>query len=289
MAAQSLITMYLFGYIANGWDYGHPDNWHQAYPDCDAADESPINIETNNAITDTEKCDAEFDWEIDYNHKTFKIINNAHSLQVVALGLKEEENANYTASKDLDEYTRLSSNYDTIASFPNYLRPKGQSGHRLYCLDSFHFHWGQTSDYGSEHTVDGQRYPLEAHFLHYACDNINLLQAVDEYESSPDPDYHVLSVVGLLFEVSEEPNPAFDVILNDSVLHRISLPDDLSTPNITGYDIVDDLDLSQLIPSNIYDAGYYGYEGSLTTPPCTNNVRWYFSKAVGTISEEQLW
>ena len=125
--------------------------------------------------------------------------------------------------------------------------------------------------------------------MHYACDAINLLEAVSEYESSPDPDYHVLAVVGVVFEISQENNPAFDIILNDSVLHKISLPDDLSTPNITGYDIVYDLDLSQLIPSNIYDAGYYGYEGSLTTPPCTNNVRWYFTKAIGSISEEQLW
>ena len=90
MAPLSLLIMYLFSYVsadidttATPWDYGHPDNWHQAYPDCAAADESPINIETEDAISDTDKCSGQFDWEIDFNHKTFKIINNAHSLQVV--------------------------------------------------------------------------------------------------------------------------------------------------------------------------------------------------------------
>ena len=122
-----------------------------------------------------------------------------------------------------------------------------------------------------------------------ACDFNNLLEAAENYESSPDPDEYIMAVFSLLFEVSEEDNPAFSSILKDSVLHSISMPDDLETPNITGYDIVYDLDLMDLIPEDIYDAGYWGYQGSLTTPPCTNKVRWYLSKALGTISEQQLW
>ena len=88
-----------------------------------------------------------YKWYVMYKNYVICSMNNNfhhHCLNItnqVALGLNEEENANYTKSKDLDEYTRLSSNYDTIASFPNYFRPKGESGHRLYCLDSFHFHW----------------------------------------------------------------------------------------------------------------------------------------------------
>lgn len=30
-----------------------------------------------------------------------------------------------------------------------------------YILPGFHFHWGETSDNGSEHHIDGNKYPLE--------------------------------------------------------------------------------------------------------------------------------
>ena len=103
-----------------------------------------------------------------------------------------------------------------------------------------------------------------------------------------DNDPHVLAVVGILFQVSEEDNPAFDAILNENTLKKIEFPDDLATENITGYDIIDNLDLSYLIPDNLETAGYYAYEGSLTTPPCTDVVRWHMMKATSTISEQQL-
>ena len=33
---------------------------------------------------------------------------------------------------------------------------------------------------------------------------------------------------------------------------------------------------------------YYGYEGSLTTPPCTQGVRWIVMQHIGTVSKEQV-
>lgn len=30
-----------------------------------------------------------------------------------------------------------------------------------YNIDQFHFHWGENSSIGSEHTIDSQHYPLE--------------------------------------------------------------------------------------------------------------------------------
>ena len=30
-----------------------------------------------------------------------------------------------------------------------------------YIATQFHFHWGSSSDKGSEHTIDGKQYPLE--------------------------------------------------------------------------------------------------------------------------------
>lgn len=67
------------------WDYNHIDKWAKDYPDCANVDESPINVETESAIIDEEICVAEFVWDIDYEHHTFKIVNNGHSLQAVKL------------------------------------------------------------------------------------------------------------------------------------------------------------------------------------------------------------
>ena len=147
-------------------------------------------------------------------------------------------------------------------------------------MDSFDFHWGQNHSIGSQHTINGRHYPLEANWYHFACDDKSLSEAIQTYQNSSDPDYHVLSVISIMFQISSENNPAFDAILNNEVLHNILRP---------GYDIIDNLNLNDLIPSNLKYAGYYEYEGSLTNPPCTDIVRWYLMKAVGYISEEQLW
>lgn len=65
------------------WDYKDVDNWKEVYPDCGADDESPINIDSANLKK--HECVAQFDWNIDYDQHTFKVINNAHSLQLVMI------------------------------------------------------------------------------------------------------------------------------------------------------------------------------------------------------------
>lgn len=37
-----------------------------------------------------------------------------------------------------------------------------------YILDNIHWHWGDTDEYGSEHTLNGVRYSAEAHFVTYS-------------------------------------------------------------------------------------------------------------------------
>ena len=37
----------------------------------------------------------------------------------------------------------------------------------MYRLVQTHWHWGPNNSVGSEHTVDGRKYPLEVHMVHY--------------------------------------------------------------------------------------------------------------------------
>merc|ERR1719334_2004826 len=79
-------------------------------------------------------------------------------------------------------------------------------------------------------------------------------------------DVHQLAVVGIFFDL-----------------------DNVQYPYKRDYDeIIKDSDLSELIPDDIATAGYYAYQGSLTTPPCTDIVRWHVMEARGTIGIDQM-
>jgi len=41
------------------------------------------------------------------------------------------------------------------------------TGSQRYMFEQLHFHWGSRDNVGSEHTIDGVRYPMEVHFVHY--------------------------------------------------------------------------------------------------------------------------
>lgn len=104
----------------------------------------------------------------------------------------------------------------------------------------------------SEHLLNGHRFPLEIHFVH----------------SAPDG---TLGVVG----VFAEPGAANPEI--QTVLEAIATPgeaDDRPT-----------LDLSALLPEQ---RDYFRYEGSLTTPPCSETVNWAVLATPITVSASQI-
>ena len=107
-------------------------------------------------------------------------------------------------------------------------------GGRQYDLVELHFHTP------SEHTFSGSHADLEAHFVHRSRDR-------------------ALAVVGVLFSATDG-EQRIDELLT-------SIPDDPGgsiSPQRLG-------DLQRLIPLG---SRRYRYEGSLTTPPCTEGVHW---------------
>jgi carbonic anhydrase len=105
----------------------------------------------------------------------------------------------------------------------------------------------------SENHVDGKEYPLEAHFVH------------------SDEDGN-LAVVAVFFKVGEA-NPALAKLLQN-------IPD--KEQNVA---IKAPFDADALIPM---DKEYYRFNGSLTTPPCSEGVRWLVLKEAQSISPEQV-
>lgn len=118
----------------------------------------------------------------------------------------------------------------------------------VYNLKQFHFHTP------SEHTVNGEHALMEVHFVH------------------EDPLTQNLAVVGVFIMMDEADNASYaDIFAN--------LPAEESEVKIDGIT----LDLNSLMPET---RTYLTYQGSLTTPPCTQKVRWlvlgdtlYFSEA----------
>lgn len=85
---SALLSLLLGGKYASAgsstWDYYHQDEWEDTYSMCNNNDQSPIDINTEYVVNnDDEYCTKEFDWNIDYNHNTFRVVNNGHALYLV--------------------------------------------------------------------------------------------------------------------------------------------------------------------------------------------------------------
>ncbi|CAF1156052.1 unnamed protein product [Adineta ricciae] len=152
-------------------------------------------------------------------------------------------------------------NGHTIVAYPPPLARLSMSGGGLlgeYYLIQFHFHWGYNAFQGSEHTINEQKFPLEVHFVHRAA-------FTNSY-----------AVLGILFERQRDDNPYLYELL--SILNR--------TVN-SSIAVEHQLNLSRIIPT-ASSPKFYRYNGSFTTPPCTEGVIWTILKRPVSISEYQL-
>ncbi|KAK7499074.1 hypothetical protein BaRGS_00009621, partial [Batillaria attramentaria] len=137
-----------------------------------------------------------------------------------------------------------------------------------YLTAEFHFHWGSRDDVGSEHAVDGVKYPLEMHVVNYAEKYGTLAKAMEQ----PDG----LAVLGVLFQISEHDNPAFAPLAD--ALQYIHKAGD--------YQLVDGIRLRSLLPEDT--SRYWRYPGSLTTPRCYESVTWTVFNEPQKISRHQV-
>lgn len=122
---------------------------------------------------------------------------------------------------------------------------------REYELIQFHFHQP------SEHLLSAQAANMEAHFVH---------------KNEATGDLVVLAVM-----MSEgRTNWAIE-----SILHQIP-PFARQASQVSNLTI----NALQLLPEN--SKSYYRYQGSLTTPPCSENVTWLVLKQPVSVSKSQL-
>ncbi|KLV06570.1 carbonic anhydrase [Photobacterium aquae] len=122
---------------------------------------------------------------------------------------------------------------------------------QAFTLKQFHFHTP------SENTINNKQFPIEVHFVH-------------ANEAGQ------LAVVAVMFNTGTRGNETLSAL-------TASLP-------ATGESITLSSDLSpaDLLPR---ERDYYRFNGSLTTPPCSEGVRWFVLKepvAAGSAQESAL-
>lgn len=115
-------------------------------------------------------------------------------------------------------------------------------------LQQLHFHAP------SENTLHGKHYDMEMHLVHKNADG-------------------ELAVVAVMFETGAA----------NSELSKLwqAMPAKAEETS----QLTQKIDINKLLPS---DLSHYRFSGSLTTPPCSEGVRWLVMKHPVTLSEQQL-
>ncbi|MBF0625075.1 MAG: carbonic anhydrase family protein [Magnetococcales bacterium] len=131
-------------------------------------------------------------------------------------------------------------------------------GAQRFELVQFHFHTP------SENTIQGKSYPMEVHLVHKNAEG-------------------GLAVVGVMMQTGQVEAAHGGHGAEGGGLETIfgALP---AAANLT---LTSEraIDAGRLLP---HDTGYYHWMGSLTTPPCSEGVRWFLMKEPITIAPAQL-
>lgn len=116
-------------------------------------------------------------------------------------------------------------------------------------LKQFHFHTP------SENHINGKSFPMEAHFVHASADG-------------------KLAVIAVMFQEGAK-NPTLNMMLKKFPLTK---------NEETTLEFSKDY-LNVMFPNSL---DYYEFMGSLTTPPCSEKVRWIVLKNPISASKEQI-
>ncbi|XP_042613218.1 carbonic anhydrase 4-like [Cyprinus carpio] len=212
-----------------------PDRWSEVNLDCGKNRQSPINIVTKKTKLDERLTPFKFTGYQTLFESTMK--NNGHSVKV---------------------------------SIPITATVSGGNLGETYKAVQFHLHWGTNGGPGSEHTIDGEQYPMELHIVH-------MKQRYNRLEDAlRDPSG--VAVLGFFYEVSSSANKKYDLFTQGL----------RSIQNTNGNTTLSKISLNQLILSEANMTNYYRYDGSLTTPGCTEAVVWTVFENPIPLDGEQL-
>jgi len=137
-----------------------------------------------------------------------------------------------------------------------------------YNLVNFQLHWGADDNDGSEHQIDGNPHSMELHYI-YQKSTYTAAQASANWDG--------LAIFAVLFDLSGTDGSAMSQM--QTAYNSIDNWNSSTPQNVP-------VRLDQMMPSNT--GSFYRYNGSLTTPPCTENVIWTIFTTTRTTTSAQL-
>uniref|UniRef100_A0A3P8WVJ9 Carbonic anhydrase n=1 Tax=Cynoglossus semilaevis TaxID=244447 RepID=A0A3P8WVJ9_CYNSE len=213
--------------------------WPEIAPQfCNGSRQSPINIATS-AVKPDSKLTA-FTFENFHRKSVLKTITNTGKTVDVFL------NIFYISLKGGD----LPEEYDSL---------------------QFHLHWGNGASVpGSEHTVDGKRYPMELHI-------VNIKSSYNGNTTLGVADSMGLAALGFFIEGLYD--GCRNKILKADWTYCLLLDDSVSMDQ--------DISLDDLL-DGVNRTKYFRYLGSLTTPNCNEAVVWTVFKETIKVSKDLI-
>ncbi|XP_074079638.1 carbonic anhydrase 4 [Macrotis lagotis] len=211
-----------------------PDKW---LGNCQNKHQSPININTKAVIYNYSMPPFQFS---NYDKKEeWRITNNGHTVEV---------------------------------KLNNSIKISGGGLKETYKAVGIHLHWSDSLNKGSEHTIDGNSYPMEMHIVHIK-DKYNALS-----EALEGNDIDEIAVLGFLVKAAASKNEYFDILVK-------SLS---SIPHKSDSVMLEKLNIFEIIPQVHKLKNYYRYWGSLTTPNCDEKVIWTVFRDPIEVHKDQI-
>ncbi|KAH9397510.1 Eukaryotic-type carbonic anhydrase [Tyrophagus putrescentiae] len=230
------------------WEYRQQNRWARDFPECGGRRQSPVNIDPKRVV---KLIDGKLGSGLHLRgygrfRRSYNVTNTGRSIMFTYAGRREAERPSISGLA---------------------VGGSGRGEREQFVLQQFHFHWGQVEGVGSEHTLGGDRYDMELHLVHFNR------RRYGTFERAMASHAQGVVVLAVLFEVRREPRRRLNPLID-----AISLMADYPMGFTTRLDMP--IRLEDFLPRERDEEeveahfSLFRYPGSLTTPPCTEGVRW---------------